>query len=89
MLAVQNQNKKLIMALLESGSDINAKNYEGYTVLHYALKNKDKELSKYLLKSGIDLKAKGFDIDSALDLARDSDDNLAIQFIRAAMKERN
>ena len=51
--AFEKGDKELIEKLLQLGEDINAKDKDGYTLLHYAsMKSKDLEMMKYLVAKG-------------------------------------
>ena len=40
--------------MVSAGYEINARNKDGNTILHYAIKNKSSEVARYLLKKGAD-----------------------------------
>jgi ankyrin repeat protein len=85
MIAAQAHNPQLVYFFLSHGADINVINHQGHSVLHYALQHQDKNLSKYLIGKGIDLNTARFDLDTALSLARNSNDTFAIEHIRTAL----
>lgn len=47
--------KDVIKAMVKAGYDINARNRNGDTVLHYVMKNKGSEMAVYLIKKGADV----------------------------------
>lgn len=47
-------DKEVVKAMLNAGYNINARNKDGNTVLHYALKNRSSDVARYLLKKGAD-----------------------------------
>lgn len=47
--------KDVIKAMVKAGYDINARNQNGDTVLHYVMKNKGSEMAIYLIKKGADV----------------------------------
>lgn len=47
--------KDVVKAMVKGGYDINARNREGDTVLHYVLKDKSSEMAVYLIKKGADV----------------------------------
>ena len=46
--------KDVIKAMVKAGYNINARNQNGDTVLHYVMKNKGSEMAVYLIKKGAD-----------------------------------
>ena len=88
MIAAQAKNPQLVYFFLSQGADINAVNNQGHTVLHYALEKKDKGLSKYLIEKGIDLSTANIKLDTALSLARNSNDIFAIKYIFDAIEKK-
>ncbi|MEJ2705466.1 MAG: ankyrin repeat domain-containing protein, partial [Sedimentisphaerales bacterium] len=54
-IAVQIGNLEKVKALLEEGTDINAKNDNGQTPLILAIYNKQAEMGKFLIKNGADV----------------------------------
>lgn len=48
-------DKDVFKAMVKAGYDVNARNKDGDTVLHYAMKNKCSEVAVYLIKKGGDL----------------------------------
>ena len=55
LIAAREKNTPLVKLLLSQGANINAKNKDGHTLLHYALQNKDKNLRIFLIESGATL----------------------------------
>ncbi|MDE5587558.1 MAG: ankyrin repeat domain-containing protein [Acetatifactor sp.] len=47
--------KDVIKAMVKAGYNINARNRNGDTVLHYVMKNKGSEMAVYLIKKGADV----------------------------------
>ena len=54
---VKQKNLPAVVSLLEGGEDVNAKNEQGNTALHYAVAMDNAELTKTLLSYGADLNA--------------------------------
>lgn len=50
-------NKDVIKELVRAGADINAKNRDGNTVLHFVLKNGNVDVARFLVKKGADYQA--------------------------------
>lgn len=50
-------NKGVIKELIRAGADINAKNKNGDTALHFALINGNSEVARFLIKKGADYRA--------------------------------
>ena len=50
-------NKDVVKELIRAGADINAKNKDGNTALHFALKNGNIDVSRFLVKKGADYQA--------------------------------
>lgn len=55
--------------LIESGAEVNAKDENSRTALHWAAENDDLEIVKILVESGADTKAKNRENLTPLDLA--------------------
>lgn len=47
--------KEVIKAMVKAGYNVNARNRDGDTVLHYVMKNKGSEMAVYLIKKGADV----------------------------------
>ena len=88
MIAAHANDIQLVNLFLLQGANVNAVNNKGHTLFHLALINKDRKLSKYLLENGLNLDANNFDLDSAISLAKDSEDLLAIKHIMSAIKKK-
>ena len=72
--ALNKEDKELLVKLIESGEDINAKDKDGYTVLHYAgMKSKDLDLLKFLVSKGANPKVKTELDESVLDLIAENE----------------
>ena len=56
--ACKNGNIDLVKKLLSYGADVNAKNNDGWTPLHYASRNGHTEIVKLLLEHGVDVNCK-------------------------------
>lgn len=73
-LAVQKNNLDLLKKVSGMGADINAKDGQGNTPLHYAAMETDNpEILKYLLAQGADSKSKTEFGETALDLANENE----------------
>ncbi len=57
--AVTDGNISAINALLASGANINAKNFEGWTPLHMAVMKNSRDIVELLISKGADVNAKG------------------------------
>ena len=67
--ALEKDDKELLAKLIELGEDINAKDKDGYTVLHYAgMKAKNLDLLKFLVEKGANPNVKTELDESVLDL---------------------
>ena len=55
--ACKNMNPELAEYLIESGAEVNVKNYRGETPLHEACRHKNHELVELLIRSGADVYA--------------------------------
>lgn len=85
-VALQKNDQELIDFLLHQGHDINAKDKDGYTILHYAaMRGKDLNMVKYLIGKGADTKLKTEMDESLEDLIEENESlkskNLSIQNI--------
>lgn len=85
--ALNKEDKELLVKLIESGEDINAKDKDGYTVLHYAgMKSKDLDLLKFLVSKGANPKVKTELDESVLDLIAENEvlgkQNLNLDFLK-------
>jgi len=58
--------------LIESGADVNAKDWQGRSVLHHAIEDNEIGMVKLLIESGADINSKADGRQSPLDLARRS-----------------
>ncbi len=58
LTAAENGNWTLVKKLIEQGADLQAKNNNGWTVLHYAAWNGHLDTVKWLVEKGADLQAK-------------------------------
>ena len=54
----QKENEDMMFSLIDAGCDVNAKDYEGKTALHYAMSNKYKNAVRYLIDHGADVNCK-------------------------------
>ena len=64
-------NIEVVKQHLAAGTDLNAKNKEGDTLLHIAATNSRKEIAELLITEGADVNVKGQDGDTPLDSAID------------------
>jgi uncharacterized protein len=73
-LALSKNDQALIEKLLAMGEDINAKDKEGYTVLHYAaMRAKDLDMVKFLINKGANPKLKTELDESLEDLIKENE----------------
>ena len=70
--AVLEGNGDAVKEHLASGADVNAKNEEGWTVLHEAAFGGRKEMVELLIANGAEVNAKGESGRTPLDLANQS-----------------
>ena len=56
--AAETGNIDVVKQHLAAGTDVNAKDEDGYTPLHFAVANDDKELAELLIAAGADMNAK-------------------------------
>ncbi len=72
--ALDKDDTDLMATLIKSGEDINAKDKDGYTILHYAsMKSKDLDLLKFLIDNGANAKLKTELDESVLDLIAENE----------------
>jgi uncharacterized protein len=72
--ALNKDDKELMDRLIASGEDINAKDKDGYTILHYAgMKSKDLDLLKFLVEKGANVNVKTELDESVLDLIAENE----------------
>ncbi len=72
--ALEKDDKELLAKLIELGEDINAKDKDGYTVLHYAgMKAKNLDLLKFLVEKGANPNVKTELDESVLDLIAENE----------------
>src|SRR5436305_1625360 len=55
--AAMNGNKTVLRALLQQKTDVNAKQVDGATALHWAVYRDDVEMADLLIRAGADVKA--------------------------------
>jgi ankyrin repeat protein len=67
--AAAGRSKEAVRALLEHGSDVNARQEGGWTALHAASQNGDVEMVRLLIAGGADVQARAGNQQNALDLA--------------------
>lgn len=71
---LEKDDKELLAKLIELGEDINAKDKDGYTVLHYAgMKSKNLDLLKFLVEKGANPNVKTELNESVLDLIAENE----------------
>lgn len=85
--ALDKDDKELLAKLIELGEDINAKDKDGYTVLHYAgMKSKNLDLLKFLVEKGASPKVKTELDESVLQLIAENEvlgkQNLNLDFLK-------
>lgn len=51
LVAVEANNREAIHLLLEQGADVATKDYQGFSILHYAVLSKDTDLVRYILEN--------------------------------------
>jgi glycerophosphoryl diester phosphodiesterase len=61
MDAVVNNQKEIVILLLENGSDVNAKEKSGWTALHWAVHYNRNDIAKLLIEKGADINAETTD----------------------------
>lgn len=61
----------IVSFLLDGGADINARDGNGFTVLHIAVSRYDEEMVGYLLKRGVDVEVEDLRGRTALSLAKE------------------
>lgn len=72
--ALDKDDKDLLAKLIESGEDVNAKDKDGYTVLHYAgMKSKNLDLLKFLVEKGANPSVKTELNESVVDLIAENE----------------
>lgn len=78
-------NPRSIRVLLQNGADVNARDHDGRTALHYLAREKDfpRELATVLIRAG-DVNAQKSDGDTPLDLAIIFDNHVMAELIRKA-----
>ncbi len=86
-LALNKDDKELLAKLIESGEDINAKDKDGYTLLHYAgMKSKNLDLLKFLIEKGANATIKTELDESVIDLIAENEvlskQNLNLDFLK-------
>lgn len=85
--ALEKDDKELLAKLIEAGEDINAKDKDGYTVLHYAgMKSKNLDLIKFLVEKGANPSVKTELNESVVDLIAENEvlgkQNLNLDFLK-------
>jgi ankyrin repeat protein len=86
-LAIAKNNLDLLKKVQGFGADINAKDKQGNTVLHYAaMKSSDAETLKFLVANGADIKSTTEFGETAYELAREnellSQNNVSLEFLK-------
>lgn len=72
--ALDKDDQALLAKLIELGDDVNAKDKDGYTVLHYAaMKSKNPDLLKFLIEKGANAKIKTDLEETVLDLVEENE----------------
>ena len=66
---------------LKKGGNVNAKDEDGYTLLHYAAEEGNLEVAKFLVSKGANAKAKNNDGATPLDLAKECDNKEVMQYL--------
>ena len=66
IMACQNGHEAIVSLLLEKGADVNAKNNDGWTPLHWASENGHEAIVSLLLEKGADVNAKDNDGETPL-----------------------
>ena len=78
-IAVQNQDIEIIKILLDSGSDVNAKNAAGQTPLHLAVQTANKEIISLLASNDKNFKANTALIPTVVEKTWRSDDTVGTE----------
>jgi ankyrin repeat protein len=80
-------NIEAVKQHLADGADVNAKNWEGVSPLHYAALTGRKETAELLISEGADVNARGTDDETPLGAAEYVDENYHSPEDKAALKE--
>ncbi len=86
-LAIAKNNLELLKKVQDFDADINAKDEQGNTALHYAaMKSSDAEILKFLIANGADIKLTTDFGETAYDLAQEnellSQNNVSLEFLK-------
>lgn len=86
-IAIKERNVDAIIALIERGEDVNAKNSFGYTPLHWAVEENSYQLVEFLLMHGANMDSKNMWGESPLDRAKTKSDKKVYQLLAVFSKE--
>lgn len=86
-IAIKERNVDAIIALVERGEDVNAKNSFGYTPLHWAVEENSYQLVEFLLMNGANMDIKNMWGESPLDRAKTKSDKKIYELLAVFSKE--
>ena len=70
------------LGVVEQGADVNAKDNDGMTVLHWAAMRNTVEVVQWLVEQGLDINATDSDGETPLDKAINAGSNKSVQWLR-------
>ena len=82
--AVSNEQLAVVMYLISKGADVNVRNRDGWTPLHWAAHlNKGIDVARFLIARGANLNAKTKSGDTPLEWARHMDNTVLIRYLES------